>query len=118
MEKIKELQGDIKKWSDDTFGKYRTAKPITYHLKKEVDELIEKLELWYQGQYGTMEEYEAALYEIKMEYADCLMLLLDSISHSPLTLEIVVKATEEKLEINKKRKWGEQDENGVIEHIR
>jgi hypothetical protein len=118
MDKIQILQHDIQTWSDKAFGMHRIATPITYHLKKEVDELIEKLEEWYKGQYGSMEECQKHLHEIKMEYADCLMLLLDSIAHFPLTMDCVIKATEEKLEINKTRKWGKEDENGVIEHIR
>jgi hypothetical protein len=118
MEKIQTLQFDIQKWSDETFGKHRIATPIVYHLKKEVDELIEKLEDWHKGQYGSMEVCAEKLHEIKMEFADCFMLLIDAAAHFPLTMDAIYKATEEKLEINKNRKWGQQDENGVIEHIR
>lgn len=118
MERINELQTEIKEWSDSTFDKYRIALPIAYHLKKEVDELIEKLIIWNKGNYGSSEDYFKNLYEVEMEFADCFMLLLDSASHFPMSMDTLFKRTEEKLEINKKRKWGVSDEHGVIEHIK
>jgi len=51
ISKFQKLQDDIKKWSDDTFGKYRTGKPIAYHLKKEIDELIDALNVYHEGTY-------------------------------------------------------------------
>ena len=53
-----------------------------------------------------------------MEIADCFMLLLDSAHHVGITHNEILQATKEKLEINKKRKWGNPDENGVVEHIK
>ena len=41
-----DMQGfmnDVHKWADDTFGTERTALAPLHHLKKEVDEAIEKL---------------------------------------------------------------------------
>ena len=54
---------------------------------------------------------------IKFELADCLTLLLDVAAHEFIDVDELLAASEEKMEINKKRKWGEPDENGVVEHI-
>jgi len=43
--------------------------------------------------------------------------LLDSASHFGLTAGNLLWYTETKLEINKRRKWGAPDKNGVVEHI-
>lgn len=122
MEKIQKLQDEIKAWSDETFGKYRTSLSIAHHLKKEVAELIEALEKYYRGTYsntdGGMEELEKKIYNVKMEFADCFILLLDAASHFPITTDMLFEASEEKLEIVKAREWAKPDENGVIEHIR
>ena len=120
---FQELQNDIKKWSDETFGKHRTGKPIAYHLKKEIKELIEALEDFHQGVYsydvtvGALEVVNKRR-RIKMEAADCFTLLIDILAHEQLTIQDLYEGSIEKLEINKNRKWGKPDENGVIEHIK
>ena len=121
MERISKLQHKIQQWSDEQFGNDRTALPIAYHLKKEVDELIEALKLYYavmDNPNATSEEHIERVKHIKEEFADCLMLLIDSAAHIPLTMAVLLKATENKLKINKNRKWGSPDENGVVEHVR
>ena len=116
------LQNDIKKWSDNTFGKYRNGKPIAYHLKKEIDEVIDALNDFHQGIYsnGTdgVELYFGKRKRIKFELADCLMLLIDIAAHEGIDTNNLLDAMQDKLEINKKRKWGKPDQNGVIEHIK
>jgi len=46
------------------------------------------------------------------------MLLLNGASARGYTADDLLLALEEKLQLNKNRKWGNPDENGVIEHIR
>ena len=122
MEDIQKLQDDIKKWSDEAFGMYRTGKPIAYHLKKEVDELINALDDLHQGVYandvtvGAMQVVNKR-HRILMESVDCFTLLLDVLAHEQFDVNQLIEASYIKLEINKKRKWGEPDENGVVEHI-
>ena len=96
------LMNEVAEWSDATFGVGQRNPAIVYHLKKEVDELIK-----------AFDNNEDPL----MEIADCFMLLLDSAHHVGITHNEILQATKEKLEINKKRKWGNPDENGVVEHI-
>ena len=122
MERIQKLQNDVKKWSDETFGAHRTGTPIAYHLKKEIKEVIDALEEYHQGTYsnevdGIVEQYFLKRNRIKFELADCLTLLIDIAAHEQIDMDDLLDACERKLVINKGRKWGEPDENGVIEHI-
>ena len=50
------------------------------------------------------------------EYADCLLTLFAASSKAGFTFEDITKASEEKLEILKKRKWKIGD-NGLYQHI-
>jgi len=123
ISKFQKLQDDIKKWSDDTFGKYRTGKPIAYHLKKEIDELIDALNVYHEGTYnGDLDagSYISAMKKkrVLFETVDCFTLLLDVLAHEQFDIDDLLRASYEKLEVNKKRKWSEPDENGVVEHIK
>lgn len=97
--RIQQLQDGIANWSDSTFGAGRPATTPLHHLAKEVAELIESP-------------------EDRMEYADCLMLLLDAYRMCGGSADDLVAACYEKLAINQERAWGQPDENGVVEHIR
>lgn len=109
IDKLQLLMNDISKWSDKQFGEHQRNPAIAYHLLKETQELIEAFE---KG-IITQEETD----KLKMEFADCFMLILDSATHAFLTADDLLNAAREKLEINKKREWGKPDENGVVEHI-
>jgi len=122
--RLQNLQDDIKEWSDNTFGSHRSGKPIAFHLKKEIDEVIEAIDVLHTSgnnkeapwgeRYGDICKAQT---RVKFELADCLTLLLDVASHENINVSDLLDASEEKLEINKKRKWGEPDENGVVEHM-
>ena len=120
MNELQTLMNDISEWSDATFGDGQRNPAIVYHLKKEVDELIEALHksnaLGADNSVGVG-ELKRQLNKTEMEFADCFMLLLDSAHHFGLTAENLLELTREKLEINKKREWGKPDDNGVVEHI-
>lgn len=101
-EYVRQLSAGIREWSDKAFGVGRNGLSMAYHLKKEVDEVIQDIETFVDP---------------GKELADCLMLVLDCASHSGISVRDLLKLTDEKLEINKNRKWGTPDENGVVEHI-
>lgn len=98
---VNKLQQEINEWqmktfkSSDKVSKYR-------HLEREIKELGEAIE-W--GSPTT---------PVAMEIADCLMLLYGIASLYNID---VIEALSKKLEINKKRKWGSPDKEGVVEHI-
>ncbi len=98
-DRIQQLQDEIASWSDATFGADRPPRIPLHHLAKEVQELIE-----------TPND--------RMEYADCLILLLDAYRMAGGSADDLILACQEKLEINREREWGTPDENGVVEHIR
>lgn len=120
---VQKLQDEVKKWSDSTFGMHRSGIPIINHLKAETDELIEALINNHRGIYAnTTEDALKRLRKSKdrilMEFADCFMLLIDAAAHEQITIDMLVNATKQKLEINKTRKWGEPNELGYFEHLK
>jgi len=96
---FQELQINIANWSNATFGPGQRTEGMIAHLLKEVQELHEEP--------NDLEEY-----------ADCLMLLIDAAYSVGFDMKKLLKATQKKLEINKKRKWGPQNQDGSIEHVR
>jgi len=116
--KLQTLMNQIAEWSDATFGKLQRNPAIVYHLKKEVDELIKEFEYQNNPFNESDSSKETNRQMLKMEFADCFMLLLDSAHHANFTADELINAALEKLEVNKKRTWGKPDENGVVEHIK
>lgn len=104
MKDLQKLMDDIREWSDATFGEGQRTIPILHHLIKEVPEAIQACD----------RDAETAIYE----FADCMMLLLDAANHHGISAEDLLISVRAKLEINKHRKWGKPDKNGVIEHIK
>lgn len=98
MTELDRLGLEIARWSDRTFGYNRHPNGCIAHLQEEVAEL--------KKEPGDL-----------MEYADCLMLLLDAARQAGYTPEHLVNATWAKLDINRQRKWGEVNEEGYIKHI-
>jgi len=95
---IQLLQDDICEWANKTFGSNQRLLPVIHHLKQEVDELLTHP-------------------HNRMEFADCFILLLEAAQQAGLDTDDLIRDSYEKLEINKKRVWGEPDENGVVNHI-
>ena len=89
---------EIGQTSIDLFGNPTNPLPSLHHLQEEVKEVMkEPLDV--------------------TEYADCLILLMGAFKRIGGTAEQLVQAAIDKVEVNKKRKWGKADENGVIKHI-
>lgn len=88
------FQNEVGTWGDKTFPG-GTPESIVAHLRREVKEL-------------------AASHDPE-EAADCFLLLLHHAHRAGYDL---LAEARKKLEINKKRQWGEPDENGIVEHIR
>jgi hypothetical protein len=97
-EKLDCLQKALYEWASNQFKDQPVSGKFA-HLRKEVNEL------------------ESDQKDV-MEYADCYMLLMDIASNNGVLLSDIHAAAERKLEINKKRKWGKQSEDGSVEHVR
>ncbi len=54
----------------------------------------------------------------RLEYADCLLLLFGAAHADGFSYGDICNAIDEKLKINKSRKWGTPDKNGVVNHIK
>lgn len=120
MTELQNLMHNISEWSDAAFGEHQRNPAILHHLKKEVSELIEAIELYQNGNTikTPYKKINKLLKDVWGEYADCMMLLLDSAHHFGLTAERLLYITKQKLDVNEQREWGKPDKNGVVEHIR
>jgi NTP pyrophosphatase (non-canonical NTP hydrolase) len=101
---IQKLMEDWDEWRNKTFP---NATPISHciHLLKEVEELKQAI------------FHEHSKDEIGSEFADCFILLLNTASQFKLTFDDLVEFSKTKMEVNKKRKWGNPDKDGVVQHV-
>lgn len=113
---FQKLMDSQRQWSDNTFdsGNFSAERSvaISHHLQKESRELTEATVNCLQD---PTEENFCRLTE---EVADCQLLLLDIAAHMGFDVNVILCASRSKHEINKSRKWGKPDVNGVVEHIR
>jgi len=93
----------VTKWQEETFGKQNPL-PKLSHLNEEIKELINDIKT------GSKNK--------RLEWADCFILLFGGAHSDGMTFEDISNAVSEKMEINRKRKWGKPDINGVQSHIK
>jgi NTP pyrophosphatase (non-canonical NTP hydrolase) len=106
----------ITKWQDKTFGKATPLSKIA-HLKEEVKELEDELVFYYENKdHLTYPEASKTLRE--GEFADCFILLFGAAASDGMTYDDIVRCIEEKMQINYKRKWGNPNKEGVVNHIK
>ena len=98
----KEQFKTITQWQDETFPD-ATALSKVEHLREEVEELAVDVAL--------------DLNSKTMEFADCFLLLYGAAAKAGMSYEDICNAIDEKMSINRKRKWGKPDKNGVVKHI-
>lgn len=96
------LFNKLTSWQRETFGQ-ATVKSKICHLREEVEELLEAVERDSPNR--------------RLEYADCFLLLFGAAEADGMMLDDIESAIWEKLHINQKRKWGNPDKNGVVNHI-
>lgn len=94
---------DITKWQGETFP---GANPLSKlaHLSEEIVELYADI--------GSNNP------DVRLEFADCFLLLFGCAAVCGMSYDDIVKAIDEKMVINKARKWGEPDEHGVVKHLK
>ena len=98
----KEKFESITKWQDEAFPK-STARSRLIHLQQEVKETKKTLRI-----KGSVMAHE---------FADCFLLLYGAVHKAGMTLNEINTAIDEKMSINRKRKWGKPSNNGVYKHI-
>lgn len=96
-DKWQKLQDDIGLFTDKTFPD-STARSKALHLSEEAREA-------------------AADPTDQLEWADCMILLLDAARKAGYSTDDIYNAVLRKMEINKNRIWGKQDSDGVVRHI-
>src|SRR5580692_1177232 len=94
----------ITAWQKETFPN-ATAHSKVCHLEQEIEELKECLE------NGDM-----PFPKTRLEFADCFLLLFGAAHSFRMSYDDICEAIYEKMEINKKRKWGKPDANGPNFH--
>lgn len=117
MNELQKLMNDVAQWSNDTFGHAQRTPGIIAHLKKEVEELDKAVGKTFELT-DDPEDIVDLIYKAQDEFADCFMLLIDAATHFSINADQLLQLTRDKLEINKKRKWGNPNADGSVEHIR
>lgn len=92
----------ITAWQKETFPKATPLSKIE-HLLQEVQELKEDIINNNPNR--------------RLEYADCILLIFGAAHADGFDYNQIINLIEEKFTINKNRKWGKPDENGVVNHI-
>jgi hypothetical protein len=82
-----------------------TSLSSALHLKEEVDELIVDI----QTNVPDIRR--------RFEFADCFFLLYEAAALAGMTYRDILNCIGDKLEINKNRKWGKADKDGVVKHV-
>jgi len=92
------------KWSEATFGNDMERGPLgaLKHLEKEAREA--------QQAVGTP--------EIRMELADCFLLIMDASRRAGIDIEDLIDAAREKHAINRMRTWPKPVGDEPVEHVR
>lgn len=118
-EALYDLARDQAAWSQTTFGadSVRDGVGALKHLAKEATEAEEAalaLREFGTGQPGHAE----AKAELRTEFADCLLLVLDASRRSGISPLQLITAAQEKMVVNKSRKWPAPEADTPVEHIR
>ena len=97
---------DINSWCIKTFGKNRAIASL-HHLKEQIEEIIQEL-----GKENVNVE------DCDKKYADAFILLINSAASYGMDANDVLKAISIKMDINRGRRWGSPDDNGICKHLK
>ncbi len=104
MRTPQELMTETHKWADERFNN-PSINTVALHVQLEAKELYDAI------------RFNFAEQDVKMEFADCFILLLQVASRYGMTFDDLLKVANEKFEINKTRKWASPDAAGIFQHI-
>lgn len=94
---------EVIKWQKKTFPEASPSSKLK-HLKQEVDELESDI---FHGKET-----------VPSEFADCFLLLFGAAYACGYNWSDIWQFMDWKMEINKNRKWGKPDKDGVVNHIK
>jgi NTP pyrophosphatase (non-canonical NTP hydrolase) len=101
---MREMQFEkIAKWQKETFAQ-STALSKLEHM------IMEVLELRTDILNNNTEK--------RLEFADCFILLFGAAAADGMSYNDICNCIDEKMSINYKRKWGQPDEKGIVNHIK
>jgi len=103
-QEVQKLMDELREWGDATFGDKQNPSGIAAHLVREAKELHDAILRSDSGNDW-------------MELADCFILLLEVASHLGVDVFTLVCLARRKFEVNKRRKWGEPEADGSVQHI-
>jgi hypothetical protein len=100
MSVVQKFWNGQSEWSQATFGTDSERGPLgaLKHLEKEAREAQDSCD-W-------------------VEIADCQFLVFDAARRAGMSLDVLMKVCEEKLAINKARKWNKPTSDEPVEHVR
>lgn len=105
MKSIIELEAERLEWSLKTFPE-ATPRSSMLKLQSEANEVLKEI-----GRLEECPDSDDGLGDLTEEYADCLMCLFDSAGRAGVSIVEIFEAFEEKLEVNKSRKWIKNADN-------
>lgn len=111
------LVKDQNNWSKGTFGTVEERGPVgaLRHMAKEI--LCEILNVD-EEDFNRFTKHASIRPDCtKTEYADCLILLIDSCFRSDITMTELITLAQAKMEVNKLRNWPKPKPNQPVEHI-
>ena len=98
----------VTKWQEETFKSMTVLSVLTHLAGKspsgEILELIEDIIIDSPNK--------------KSEWADCFILLFGAAKKDGMSYADICQCVDDKMNVNKKRKWGVPDKNGVVFHIK
>lgn len=100
---VQKTMDDIKAWTDVQFPEQSVLGKLS-HLKEEITELQNAVDNGIKA-------------DIDDELADCWILLLNATSYLNYNEKDIKSIIDNKLAINKARKWGKPTREGIVHHI-
>lgn len=97
---------EITQWQKEVFPQATKFSKLA-HLEQELEELVMALHSENETEEGK-----------QFEFADCFLLLFGAASAHGMTYADICKSIDDKMSINKNRKWGKPDKDGVVNHVK
>lgn len=101
---------EITEWQDKTFGEATSISKLIHLAGENPDPNSEIGELMADIKVGNPLR--------RLEWADGFLLFFGAAKKDGMSYQDISDAIQEKFEINKKRKWGKPDANGVVSHVK